>query len=385
MHRRFLDRISLMFVIIILILGTAVSGGAVGDWREHSQWIEESNTTFPGGYGECVASDGAYLYILRQYNAIHDPYFWRYDPSTGTWVNLSSNLPNIDFKNGLSIAYDYSGNFYVLAGSAYADGASRVYFYKYNISTDTWSRLADTPHVQGAGDAIVYSGYDGMVYAFLGRAHYTGSYTPEDGRYSIFARYNLGTNSWEILKFPPWPGTDDGCSLAWTGGRYLYALEGEFYENYPINNFARYNIIEDSWENMSQISSSDGVGDGGSLLWIGAFDSNYKDVIFALDGNGCNETPGYNFTMYYVTNDTWRFLDNLPYPVGDYVGNRLVYVDGKIWYWQGTPDSWVGGGIKICSYEYSSVPIPEMSFSAILPLTLLILISVFYWRFKERT
>jgi len=383
MNKAILGEILILTLIFVLISSVVGSGEVKGEWRGYSQWIDETNTTFAGGYGECVSSDGNYLYILRQYNSLKSPYFYRYDPRIDKWKNLSENLPSIDFKNGLSMAYDYSGDFYVLAGSAYADGSNRVYFYKYNISTDAWIRLADTPHVQGAGDAIVYSGYDDKLYAFIGRAHYTGSYTPPDGNYSVFARYDPDTNTWENLKFPPWPGTDDGCSLAWTGGRYIYALEGEFYENQPIQNFARYDIDENSWSNMCPIPAEDGVGDGGSLLWIGYYDSEFKNVIFALDGNGCNETPGYNFSMYYIINDTWVSLDPLPYPVGDYVGNRIAYVDGKIWFWQGTPESWYGGGKRICSYDYSSVPIPEVSM-IILPMTSFALFTIIYWRFRER-
>ena len=326
-------------------------------------WIPVTETPWTGGFGECVVSDGKYIYVMMQRNAVSTTYFMRYDPASDTWEDLSENVPDVDFKNGLAMAYDYEGNFYVLAGSTYADGADRVYFFKYNISTDTWIRLADTPHVQGAGDAITYSGYDGKIYAFIGRNKYSGDYEPPDGVYSVFARYDPNNDTWENLTFPPWPGTDDGASLAWTGGKYIYALEGEFYENTPVTNFARYDIDNDTWENMSDIPAPDGVGDGGSLLWIGYYDSSYSDLIFALDGNGCNETPGYNFTVYHISTDTWEELEDLPYPVGYYVGNRLAYARGKIFYWQGTPGTWEGGGRHICYYVPEAIP--EMVFTQI--------------------
>ncbi len=321
-----------------------------------TSWVGRTNTTFTGGYGECVSGDGKYIYILQEKTATSTPNFVRYNPVNNSWNSLSVP-PSVSFKNGVAMAYDYNGNFYVLTGSSYSDGANRVEFYRYNISTDTWIRLADSPHVQGAGDAIVYSGYDNRIYAFLGRAHYTGSYKPDVQ--GIFTRYDPTTDRWTNLSYPPWPGTDDGSSLVWTGGKYIYALQGEYYENKPLRSFARYDITTDSWQVMSDIPAKDGVGDGGSLLWIGYYDQNYTNIIFALDGNGCNETPGYNFSVYYINKDTWQREDNIPSPIGYYVGNRLAYASGKIWYWQGTPSTWKDG-TGVYSYTYTAVQVPEL-------------------------
>ncbi len=361
----------LLLSTILISQGNRVDSAWKGENVETlgASWDYEADTSKSGGYGECIGGDGKYVYILREYSASYAPYLWRYDPESGDMVELNASLPKGTFKNGAAMAYDYQGNFYFLTGGAYADGADRVQFLKFNLSTETWYNLSSTPHVQGAGDAIVYSGYDGMLYAFLGRAHYTGDYSPPDSTYSIFARYDPNTDTWENLSFPSWPGTDDGASLAWTGGRYIYALEGEFDENAPITSFARYDIETDTWENMSDIPAPDGVGDGGSLLWIGAYDSSYSNIIYALDGNGCNETPGYNFTAYYINNDTWVHLEQLPYPIGYYVGNRLAYAQGKIFYWQGAPSSWDGDGTKVYSWDPTET-VPEFS-SWLAPLMIL--------------
>ncbi len=369
--------------VVVLIASTViiVSTEQENGWHTaKAPWVYFSDTPKAGGYGEAVVGDGTYLYILREYSALYAPEFWRYDPASGTLTYLNSSLPAGTFKNGVAMAYDYNGNIYALTGSAYDDGAERVQFYRYNITTDTWTRLADTPHVQGAGDAIVYCGYDNKIYAFLGRAHYLGNYTPPE--YSVFARYDPVTDTWENLTFPPWPGTDDGASLAWTGGRYIYALEGEFYENLPIRAFARYDIDFDVWDNVSFIPAPDGVGDGGSLLWIGYYDSAYADMIFALDGNGCNETPGYNFTVYYTNNDTWAHLDSLPAPVGYYVGSRLAYAGGKIYYWQGTPSTWTGNGTKIYSWT-PTVPVVEMPVNAMSGVIFLIATVIVIKKYRD--
>jgi len=348
----FIAFIFAVFPVILLISSCAFLYGSC----TKGSWVYVADTPYAGGYGECVVGDGRYVYILEEYTVNYPPRFWRYDPVSNTLVNLNISLPYGTFRNGVAMAYDYSGNIYVLTGSRYKDGEERVIFYKYNISMGIWYRLADTPHVQGAGDAITYCAYDHKIYAFLGRAVYTGNYTPTEK--SVFARYDPSTDSWEILSFPPWGGTDDGASLVWAGGRYIYALQGEYYETIPLRNFARYDILTDTWQEMADIPAEDGVGDGGSLLWIGYYDQSYSNVIFALDGSGVRETPGYNFSAYYINNDTWVKLPDLPYPVGYYVGNRLAYADGKIFYWQGSNSSWPGHGKKIC---YWLPPVEEIS------------------------
>jgi hypothetical protein len=86
------------------------------------------------------------------------------------------------------------------------------------------------------------------------------------------------------------------------------------------------------------------VGDGGSLLWIGNFEPEQRDYIYALGGGSCWEDPGYGFFRYRISADSWEKLEDLPYPVGNYNGNRLAYAGGRIYCWQGTPSTWPGGG-----------------------------------------
>ena len=99
--------------------------------------------------------------------------------------------------------------------------------------------------------------------------------------------------------------TDDGASLAWTGGEYLYALQGEVDEDkhQPNTNFSRYNIQSGKWEGRKSLEQEEeGIGDGGSLLWIGNWISKYNNYIFALGGaSGLKgEELGNNFYGYCI-------------------------------------------------------------------------------------
>ena len=142
-----------------------------------------------------------------------------------------------------------------------------------------------------------------------------------------------------------WTSTDDGAALVWTGGECLYALQGEWEERNPNQDFARFRIPTKSWEDLSLIPESEGVGDGASLLWIGDWLCRYHDYIFALGGGSCLEDLGYNFYWYSISSNSWEQIEELiPCPIGYYVGNRLGFANGHIYYWQGAPSSWDCGG-----------------------------------------
>ena len=307
-----------------------------------SSWSECARTSKQGGYGEAVVWDGNYIYVVRC-RIVDDPvYFWRYDPNVDVWIDLST--PNVDgentgiFRSGTALAWDGADYIYALAGARYKDSDRRL-FLRYSISRDEWEIMPDTPSPQGAGDALCWSNYDNKVYALLGsREHGTS-----------FACYDPSSNIWMLKSDPP-GGTEDGASLVWCGGRYIYALRGEYHEIVPCPDFWRYDIATDTWDVMVPIPDLGGVGDGASLLWIGNFMTDEADHVYALGGGSCYEDPGFGFFRYSISNGLWEVLEDIPYPVGYYVGNRLGFAGENIFYWQGTPSTWEGGGNRFCTY-----------------------------------
>ena len=303
------------------------------------EWSREEDTPEAGGYGEAVVGTGEHIYIARCMRNPSAPYFWRFDPSTRIW-DESMNVSGLSigaFRSGTSLTWDNGRYIYALLGGRYSDNDRRL-FYRYSIPNDSWERLNDTPFPQGAGDALTWSGYDDQVYAFLG----------SEKLGTVFARYNLSNSSWDTTLPFNWTSTDDGASLVWAGGEYLYALRGEWQETVPNGDFARYSIPNGTWEDMSPIPESEGVGAGASLLWT----KKYQDHILSLGGGSCLEDPGYNFYGYDITSNEWQQLYSLPCPVGYYVGNRLGVVNGqRIYYWQGTPATWDCGGNAFFSFR----------------------------------
>ena len=302
-------------------------------------WVEKSDTPCAGGYGEGVIGTGDNIYVARCMYATSSPTFYCYSPNIDSWISVStSGLPDGAFRNGMGMTWDHGDYIYALFGGKYSDN-NRKLFYRYSISHDIWEKLTDTPHAQGAGDALTWSEYDNHIYALIG--------SNEHG--TVFARYSY--DSWETLSLNPnWTFTDDGASLV-SVDEYLYALQGEHDESIPNGNFTRYHTITSTWEDMSPMPEIEGVGDGASLLWIGDQISEYDTHIFALGGGEADEDPGYNFYYFDISCNNWNQLESLPCPIGYYVGNRIGYANGSIYYWQGAPSKWDCTGDAFYMYE----------------------------------
>jgi hypothetical protein len=299
-------------------------------------WVWVRNTV-TGAWGEAVVGIGDAIYVARKMN------FYSYDP-VGGWTTLA-NPPNPDsgdaFKTGTALAWDSGDHIYALYGAATSD--SRKWFSRYSISGNSWEVLVNTPADQGEGDSLVCIG--NSVYATVG-----GEQRP-----TYFMRYDVSTDSWSDTPANPPAGMGDGASLVWTGGDFLYALRGEFDETSPLCDFWRYSISGNVWTAMTDIPAGadgeGGVGDGGSLIYVGSWLTAQADYIYALSGNQVLESPDNRTYRYTISLNSWERLADLPFKVGYYVGCRLGYADGYIYAWQGTPSTWTGGGDDLVKYE----------------------------------
>ena len=313
-------------------------------------WIRD---TITGAWGEAVVGTGDALYVARKSS------FYRYRPADDSWTVLAAP-PNPDaadaFKTGTALAWDLGNYIYALYGAATAD--SRRWFYRYSISGNSWQALANTSYDQGEGDAITWAGLDNRIYATVG-----GEQRP-----TYFLRYDPSMDTWSDAEVADPPaGMGDGTSLVWAGGELLYALRGEFYEESPTHDFWHYNITSDIWTAMADIPAYPhdggvgGVGDGGSLLYIGLWLSNKTDFLYALSGNQAypespSPIPDNRFYRYTISTDSWERLADLPFGIGYYVGCRLAYAGGRIHAWQGTPSTWAGGGDDLARYKFTPAP-----------------------------
>lgn len=250
---------ALILTLAMILVDSYVS---MATTAEFPSWVSAADTApVSGGYGQAIIGVGENIFLLKCLHVSSVPEMYWYSITSGTWYPMSTPaLPTGSFRSGTALAWDGADSIYALAGARYQD-ASRTVFLQYQVEESTWNTLPDTPSAQGAGNALAWSGYDSSLYAFVGSAAHNG------GR-SYFLRYDPVGSTWTELPFL-WSSTDDGAALAWTGGEYLYALRGEYDEEVPNGDFARFHIPSQTWEQLASLPAAEGVGDGGSLLWIG--------------------------------------------------------------------------------------------------------------------
>jgi hypothetical protein len=316
-----------LLIALVVLVSLVITVNAV--MAEEVTWRQMADAPVSGGYGEGLVTTGDSIYLIKCLYASSAPEFYRYDPRADTWHTESViGLQQGAFRNGTALAWDGSRYIYALGGARYSDH-NRCSFFRYDTLQNSWCPLRNTQYAQGAGNALTWSGYDEKLYAFVGsNSHNQGQ--------TYFLRYDPKDSSWSLLP-GAWAYTEDGASLAWTGGQYVYALRGEADETSPSGDFSRFDISTERWETLEPIPATSGVGDGGSLLWLGNWQDQKRDMLYALPGGSALEEPGCEFYSYCMNTATWTRKSDIPCPVGYYVGNRLAYADGSIYYWQGSP------------------------------------------------
>ncbi len=225
--------------------------------------------------------------------------FQIYDVETDSW-SYSSYLP-YSATTGASMCWDGNKFIYILLGG--------TTFYRYDIETSSFTRMADTPQPNSGGGAIVYasSGDFGYCYAFFG------------GQNSFY-RYNIQQNKWEELTFAG--KTGPGSALVGVSSYYIYASRLGSSSN---SSFKRYNIEGNTWENLQSLDSNWGAG--GSLCWS---ETSWYEI-YAI--RGANST---DFYKYVISENKWYKLNDLPVAVGTNTGNRLVALGDYIYARLGT-------------------------------------------------
>ena len=355
---RFKGNLLSALVIVALMApanGVTSGSGTVGASSNGSgeNWVVVSYSPQIKNYAVAVVGAGENIYIANSSTGGAN-YFTCYNTIADEWSSLSN--PPQWFKNGTCLAWDNGNYIYALLGGSYSDtdAKARHYFFRYSISDNSWQQLENTPDSggQGAGDAIIWVPGSALgtptdwIYAIVGAKWGSNQTT--------FRRYDIDDNSWETLTYnPSWSGegSDDGSSLVWAGGDYLYALQGEWDEtNEDVDRaFARFDLTDNTWDDLPDIPEEGGIGDGGSLVWVGG---SYSDSIYALGGGyvGPGETPGDNFYRYSISENGWTQLDSLPYGITDQNGPRLGYANENIYCWRGYYNAGAGDPDVLWAY-----------------------------------
>ncbi|EKD90047.1 MAG: hypothetical protein ACD_32C00068G0001, partial [uncultured bacterium] len=326
--------------------GTVDTKSSAGDMKIQSGYVGTWDAGTPGfytdlagydywtydgmSYGADLTTDGTYIYMIV---GNRRPYLVRYNPETNTWKQLAS-APTAFFYGG-SITYDVSTKsiFAIDGGEQVETGTATKHVYKYDIATDSWSKVADAPDTWGLGSSIAADG-NGKIYAVRGRSTDT-----------LWA-YNISANTWDVtlpaMPAPYYVFTTNGQPLEYVNETYgSSCTQGCLFTFYGNGNrqFFRYDISERQWyyntpTDLTIPAALGGVGYGSSL----AYDS-VNGNLYALHGNQTD-----NFSKYDVSAETWDTAeaDTPDAPGVVYNGGALLYHNGYIYAVKGyaVPDLW---------------------------------------------
>jgi len=277
--RRLGKILSCLLMIAALVLPAIGTGVARADptWTQTSQADFESGTLFqvdtsssPGDVKlDTVGAGSNSLYALRG-NYSKD--FWRYDISVNSWTSLANTLARV--KYGGALAGDGSSYIYAFRGD------NRDDFWRYDIAANSWASKTDAPGTVKEGGALTYDG-SGYIYALRG------------DNSKDFWRYDTSANSWTSLANTH-DNVKEGGALTCDGGNYVYA-----FQCVDTETFWRYDISADNWTLMADTPSS--AGYGAALTYDGS------SYIYALRGKHSN-----SFWRYDISADSWSVMANAP-------------------------------------------------------------------------
>lgn len=248
-----------------------------GAWSVGSQQQMPNNSS-----GGAMAVANGYVYTLRGSTSSD---FWRYDPTTGSWLTLASYPVTVG--SGSAITWDQGNYLYATAGR----GTNA--FYRYNILNNVWESLPILPVFAQPGSDMKYIGN--------GKLAFLNSGTTE------FYIYDIASQGFSDMAATPQIVNNGptGSGMWWDGGDYIYVYFGP-YDRYQWgrNSLARYTISQDVWRDMSVpptdawYGEKDLVGDGQGNLYV--FGNDYY-----LNQSSTNIAEKYN-----IATDTWSSLPN---------------------------------------------------------------------------
>jgi hypothetical protein len=291
--------------------------------------------TYPYYGNSKVLKIGRYLYTFR--NTSYGQ-FLRYDMDTREWKEMAyvpiSTYEVLDATtNGTSKIW------------AFATRNNRKHFLEYDIASNSWSFLANSPDLLVQGATLEYvPGQISYIYAFRG-----GSVD--------FYRYHLSgasAGTWEAIANPTSPfgaatcGTH--CDLAYDGNRYLYLIS----ESANPDRLYKY----DTWSHGSawpyiSLSSNGIVGNGSDLVQVG---TDFYMLGTPING-GAHQQALYKFDSTATFNNAaWSASTPPPYSIAfgslaydEDAGKIISLTDvGTLMYFNPTDGKW--------SYPLKGVP-----------------------------
>jgi len=297
-----MKKIKILLLLTLILIHPDIESIAQGYWTQKADF--GGNARYFGS-GMAISNKGYIGLGSTAANPSNDD-FWKYDPLTNTWVQISN------FTNGriYSACFSIGDTGYVCSG-CYWDGTSGTQpfvFYQdmwaYNPATNSWTQKASFPGTgrNGAiGFEIFGKGYVGM-----------GLHRENSGAntyYNDLYEYDPATNQW--TQKASLPASTRSYCINFSIGKYLYVGLGVSNVTQYIPDIWQYNTETDTWTQMNNFP-------GPARKYASSFVIGSKAYIFG----GMNASQYFkDLWEYDPYMDTWTQREDLPsYPRYSAVG-----------------------------------------------------------------
>lgn len=238
--------------VLYMLEGDTNDYGALnGFWKFNfvaQRWQKLSNTSAPttGMYaGIAVDTTNNAIYTFGGYDGNSNNEFYKYDIATDTWSQPSvGTKPNT--RHGLAMIYDdVTHALWVYGGRESSTWNDFQDVWKYDIATTTWTQVRSTSS-PGTRSYMGWFKYGRYLYV------YGGYNDPSDQNYDDMWRYHLDTDTWSQVSNPatrPTPVRLNPMCIDEENG-FAYLIGGQNTSLVSINQFWKYNITNNTWEDL---------------------------------------------------------------------------------------------------------------------------------------
>ena len=187
----------------------------------------------------------------------------------------------------------------VIGNEIYFGGEyGKTNFYKYNIETDTYTKLANVGYLYGATMAV--SPDKDYIYAFGGIYNLTS--TP-----LWIGKYSIENNKWTILSIKNPDRFGGGTAFVYGNEIYFPCMRcfPDWNVVRPATNTYKFNMITESWTKLGACPQ-DIIAWGGNII-----DDNIYFTCNRCQPDGSTDVDFYTY-KYNITTDTYTQMGNLP-------------------------------------------------------------------------
>ena len=202
---------------------------------------------FPGGargfaYGVSHMGKGyvGFGITQTQQGIIYLNDLWEFDPSNNSWQQLAS-CPGSGRRHPAFLAADNK----LYLGCGDNSSANLKDWWEYDIATDTWTQKASLPGPPRHHPYFFTLNDE----PYVGFGH-NGSNSQGPIIYKDLYRYNQSSDTWTRMADLPAQGRVAGTQFSFNNKGYLLSGQGEDHNNLNTGEFWEYNPLTDTWASM---------------------------------------------------------------------------------------------------------------------------------------